>query len=157
MQPFCGSSPERHLKGPFISRSDNSRDNAAMKSGLYSSTIAHPLAAVLLAAAMTTPLAVRADKGDHERARQAVQAGEVLPLPVLLERLQREQPGQVLEVELEQAKGSRQWIYEIRLLKTGGGLVKLKLDARTGTVMAGGERLRDQDRKPDGGGPSRPR
>jgi len=157
MHAFWGSGPEPHLKGLFISRSDNSRDNANMKSGLYPFTIAHPLAAVLLAAVMAAPLAARADKVDHERARQAVQAGEVLPLPLLLERLQREQPGQVLEVELEQAKGSGQWIYEIRLLKAGGGLVKLKLDARTGTVMAGGERLRDQDRKPDGGGHSRPR
>ena len=157
MTPFWGTGPEPHLKGLFISRSDNSRDNAGMKPGLHSFSIAHPVATVLLAAAMGAPFHAHADKVDHERARQAVQAGEVLPLPVVLERLQREQPGQVLEVELEQGRGSVQWIYEIRLLKAGGGLVKLKLDARTGMPMAGPDGGNDQARHPDRGSPSRPR
>jgi len=38
---------------------------------------------------------------DHDRARDAVQAGQVLPLKTVLERLERHHPGQVLEVELE--------------------------------------------------------
>lgn len=128
-----------------------------MKSGLPAFTIARPLATMLLAAVMAAPFAARADRVDHERVRQAVQAGEVLPLPVVLERLQREQPGQVLEVELEQAKGSGQWLYEIRLLKAGGGLVKLKLDARTGAVVAGRESQRAQEHISEGGARARPR
>ncbi|WP_084153958.1 PepSY domain-containing protein [Simplicispira psychrophila] len=70
---------------------------------------------------------------DHERALQAVQSGQVLPLTTVLERLGREHPGQVLEVELEQDDG--QWIYEIKLLSADGQLMKLKLDARTAQVL----------------------
>lgn len=70
---------------------------------------------------------------DHDRARQAVQSGQVLPLPTVLEQLAREVPGQVLEVELEQDDG--RWIYEIKLLQPGGQRVKLKLDARTAELI----------------------
>ena len=86
------------------------------------------------------PPAVASGKDDHDRARQAVQAGQVLPLPTVLERLQREVPGQVLEVELEQER--ERWIYEIKLLQAGGALIKLKVDARDATVIktsAGGK------------------
>jgi uncharacterized membrane protein YkoI len=70
---------------------------------------------------------------DHERARQAVQAGQVLPLRTVLERLEREHPGQVLEVELE--RDGAQWVYEIKLLQPDGRLLKLLLDARTADVL----------------------
>ena len=70
---------------------------------------------------------------DHDRARQAVQSGQVLPLPTVLEQLAREVPGQVLEVELERDGG--RWIYEIKLLQTSGQLVKLKVDAQTAQVL----------------------
>lgn len=72
---------------------------------------------------------------DHDRARQAVQSGQVLPLPLpaVLEQLAREVPGQGLEVELERDDG--RWIYEIKLLQTGGQLVKLKVDAQTAQVL----------------------
>ena len=82
-------------------------------------------------------------KDDHEQARQAVQAGQVLPLPAVLERLQREVPGQVLEVELEQKQSG--WIYEIKLLTPAGQLTKVKLDARTAEVL----RVRSRESRED--------
>lgn len=75
---------------------------------------------------------------DHDRARAAVQAGQVLPLKTVLERLEREHPGQVLEVELEPEGG--RWIYEVRLLQADGRLVKLELDASTGARLKRRER-----------------
>ncbi len=92
-----------------------------------------------LAAVLPSPAAQASDRHDHERARAAVQAGEVLPLTVLLERLQRTHPGQVLELELERhgdapATGVR-WIYEIKLLQASGQLLKLDVDAATGRVL----------------------
>jgi hypothetical protein len=88
--------------------------------------------------------AVTGSGGDHDRARQALEAGEVLPLRTILDRVEREYPGQVLEVELESDGG--RWVYEIRTLRSGGSLVKLKGEARDGTVLgvkareAGGKR-----------------
>ena len=70
---------------------------------------------------------------DHDRARHALQAGEVLPLKAILARVEREHPGQVMEVELERKEG--RWIYEIKLLRAGGALTKLKVDARDATVL----------------------
>ena len=78
-----------------------------------------------------------ADQEDHERARKALEAGEVLPLKTILERVERAYPGQVMDVELERehrGTGGR-WIYEIKVLRTSGTLVKLKVDARDGTVL----------------------
>jgi uncharacterized membrane protein YkoI len=89
---------------------------------------------------LAAPAALARDKGDHERARAAVRSGEVLPLPQLLERLQRSHPGQVLELELEQEDG--RWIYEVKLLQADGQLLKLELDARSAEVL----RLRRKDR-----------
>ena len=100
-------------------------------------------ACVLCAAALAMPPAWASGKDDHDRARQAVQAGQVLPLPTVLERLQREVPGQVLEVELEQER--ERWIYEIKLLTPAGQLTKVKLDARTAEVL----RVRSRESRED--------
>ena len=127
------------MKGPFIGRSDFARDNAAMFFSFLPVPAGHPdrrsrlAACVLCAAALAAPSAWASGKDDHDRARQAVQAGQVLPLPTVLERLQREVPGQVLEVELEQER--ERWIYEIKLLTPAGQLTKVKLDARTAEVL----------------------
>ena len=74
-----------------------------------------------------------ADNADHDRARQAVEAGDVLPLRTILDRVEREYPGQVMEVELDREKG--EWVYEIKLLRKGGALMKLKIQARDGTIL----------------------
>ncbi|MGV3655437.1 MAG: PepSY domain-containing protein [Noviherbaspirillum sp.] len=87
-------------------------------------------------------------KHDHERAREAVQSGQILPLYTVLERLGKSQPGQVLEVELERENG--QWIYEIKLLRQDGQLVKLELDARTAEVLRIKPRTRDGGRSGTG-------
>lgn len=70
---------------------------------------------------------------DHDRARQAVEAGDVLPLRTILDRVEREYPGQVMEVELEHEKG--EWVYEVKLLRKGGALMKLKIQAQDGTIL----------------------
>lgn len=105
--------------------------------------------ALVLAAALATPVA-KADS-DHDRARDAVQAGQVLPLKTVLDRLERENPGQVLAVELERDDG--RWVYEVKLLQSGGRLVKLELDAASGDVLKrrerGGGRDAVQGRGPD--------
>jgi hypothetical protein len=94
------------------------------------------LACLFMLMALALPgstVSFAADNADHDRARQAVQAGDVLPLRTILERVEREYPGQVMEVELDQEKG--EWVYEIKLLSKGGALMKLKILARDGTIL----------------------
>ncbi len=91
---------------------------------------------------------------DHDQARQALEAGEVLPLRNILERVEREYPGQVVDVELEREDGygGVRWVYKIKVLRSGGSLVKLKVDARDGTII--GRKARDAT---DGNDARRPR
>ena len=105
------------------------------------------LSALLIGGALMAPARAgdRGDREDHERARRAMTTGQVLPLRTVLERLDREHPGQVLEVELEQDDG--QWIYEVKLLQKDGQLVKIKLDARTAALL--GSRTRSGHPRPD--------
>ena len=74
-----------------------------------------------------------ADEADHDRALQAVQRGEALPLNALMGQVEALRTGQILEVELERKQG--RWVYEVKKLETGGRLVKLYVDARTGQVL----------------------
>ena len=91
---------------------------------------------MLMALALALPgsgVSFAADNPDHDRARQAVEAGDVLPLRTILDRVEREYPGQVMEVELDREKG--EWVYEVKLLRKGGALMKLKIQARDGTIL----------------------
>lgn len=89
-------------------------------------------AALPLALAGPSP-SLASEAGDHERARQALAAGEILSLRTILERVEREYPGQVMEIELDRRHDG--WRYEIKLLRSGGALEKLLIDARDGTVL----------------------
>lgn len=91
------------------------------------------VALALLLAIGAAPATQAGDDRDHERARQAVAAGEVLPLGTVLAEVERQYPGQVMEVELERDDGL--WIYEIKVLRPGGALLKLKVDGRSGSVL----------------------
>lgn len=100
-----------------------------------------PAALIALALVASAPTALARDRTrehDHERAQEAVQAGQVMPLETVLARVAREYPGQVLEVELERDHG--QWTYEIKKLLSDGQLVKLKVDAKTGEPLRRGDR-----------------
>jgi len=96
-----------------------------------------------------TGVSYAADNADHDRARQAVEAGDVLPLRTILDRVEREYPGQVMEVELDREVG--EWVYEIKLLRKGGALMKLKIHARDGTILG----IKEKQGKPHRQGESR--
>ncbi len=157
---LCESPFERQLKRLFIARSDFVRDNGGVKTSLQPTAFwpsrrvgggvsravrawqrvwlrkawrLAVCAGLALCAMGLHGVAAASNKGDHERALQAVQSGQVLPLGKVLALVEREHPGQVLEVELE--SHDRQWQYEIKLLQPDGRLMKLKVDARTGEVL----------------------
>ena len=119
----------------FIRRSDSAGHNAQV----FVFTCSNPVSRIpsfLIALALSlalAPAALADGERDHDRARAALRAGEVLPLAIILERVAQQNPGQVLEVELERDDG--RWIYELKLLQHSGTLVKLKVDARDGMVL----------------------
>ncbi len=100
-------------------------------------TIHRWLLTALLPALLALPLNSSARGGseghDHDRARAALQAGEILSLPMIMARVAQSYPGHVLEVELE--REDERWIYELKLLQPSGGLLKLEIDAKSGAVI----------------------
>ena len=104
----------------------------------------------LAAALLPWGVAVADEPGDHERARRALEAGEVMPLRAELAQVERDYPGEILEVELDREDDV--WVYEIKLLRKGGDVLKLELDARDGSL----QRVRGRDVRALGQGAEKP-
>lgn len=113
------------MKNPFL--------DTAMSGRKSSKRLRAALSAALLLALLGAGAGQAGDGHDHDRARRALESGEILPLRTILERVERDYPGQIMEVELEHEDA--RWMYEIKLLRTGGALVKLKIDARDGALL----------------------
>jgi uncharacterized membrane protein YkoI len=77
--------------------------------------------------------AVADDEAAHDRARRALEAGEILPLRDILAAAERDYGGQFIEAELERSHD--RWVYEIKVISAEGRLAKLLYDARTGTLL----------------------
>jgi Peptidase propeptide and YPEB domain len=150
-EPFLKPGLERKLNGPFICGSAWPTDNGSVRQNpsptapLPSALTRFVFASALVLSLLIAGVPARgSDRYDHDRARAALKAGEVMPLSTLLERLQKTHPGQVLDLELEREDGH--WIYEIKLLHSNGQLLKLVVDARTGSVLTVRQRHSDGKR-----------
>jgi uncharacterized membrane protein YkoI len=71
--------------------------------------------------------------GNHDRAKAAREAGQIVPLQAILDRVQAEFTGSPIEIDLEDDDGP--WVYEIKLLTPAGAIVKLYYDARDGRLI----------------------
>lgn len=85
---------------------------------------------LLLSAWMSAP--VRAEAPDHDRARSAVEAGQIRPLQDILAEVRRQVPGRMLDARLQQ---NGRWVYEVILLQAEGQVVAVTVDAQTGQVL----------------------
>ncbi len=75
----------------------------------------------------------QADDDDQYRALNALNAGEILPLGVILQMVASVAPGVPIEVELERDDGL--WIYSLEIRGQRGRIVELEVDAATGTIL----------------------
>ena len=87
---MCEAGLERGLKRPFIARSDSAPDNRPV---LFRP---HPVLSTLaVVLALGVPMGLASPPAlagsEQDRARAAVQAGQVLPLKAVLESLERDQ------------------------------------------------------------------
>lgn len=88
---------------------------------------------LLLAFAVLAAPATAQERRDHERARAALEAGQIRPLSELLTEVERRFRGRVIEAELQLDDG--QWLYDIKILPPNGRLFSIELDAATGALM----------------------
>lgn len=108
-------------------------NNRRQSGGLFYST-----ALVVTALLLIMSAAVQADD-DHLDASRLVEAGEILPLEIILQKVRQLRPGKVIEVELESDHNLK--IYEIELLGPDGIVLKLELNASTGELI----KIREHD------------
>src|SRR5438552_15390232 len=88
----------------------------------------------LLAVALTLARAAVAGAGDdHARARAAYEAGEIVSLQAILDRVHAEFTGSPVEIELDDNEG--RWIYKVKLLAPGGAILKLEYDGRDARLL----------------------
>lgn len=71
--------------------------------------------------------------GDHDRARAAVSAGEILPLAALLPTLETRFGARLIEVELD--RDDRRLVYEIEMITPAGRILEIEVDAKTGAIL----------------------
>ncbi len=73
------------------------------------------------------------ERRDHERARAALEAGQIRPLSDLLSEVERRFRGRVIEADLE--RDDTQWLYELKILPPNGRIFIVELDASTGALV----------------------
>jgi uncharacterized membrane protein YkoI len=91
------------------------------------------LLAVALVVACGATAGADDDHADHARARAAREAGRIVSLQAIVERVQAEFAGSLVAVKLEDDDGP--WIYKVKLLTPAGAIVKLEYDARDGRLL----------------------
>ncbi|SMH37031.1 PepSY domain-containing protein [Azospirillum agricola] len=100
------------------------------------------LSGLLLAAALLAGASAWAGD-DHDRAREALRDGRILPLERIAALAKQRFGGDILDVELEdEDDGFR---YELKLIAGDGRIMKLEYDAATGELL----RAKTRDRKPE--------
>lgn len=92
------------------------------------------------------------ERRDHERARAALEAGQIRPLTDILAEVERRYRGRVIEADLERDDG--QWLYELKILPSNGRVFIVELDAATGQFLRGRGPI--QERAPGEAAPARP-
>jgi uncharacterized membrane protein YkoI len=70
----------------------------------------------------------------HDRAKKAREAGQIVPLQAILDRVQAEFTGSPIEIDLDDDDDGP-LIYQIKLLTPAGAIVKLEYDARDGRLL----------------------
>ena len=94
----------------------------------------HRLAGILGVAALLLAGTPAWPDSDQDRARTAVESGEVQPLKSILRSVRRQYDGQVLDADLSDRGGT--WMYRVRVLTKDGRVLDIDIDGRSGQVVA---------------------
>jgi uncharacterized membrane protein YkoI len=70
---------------------------------------------------------------DHNKARKLKEAGEILPLEVIIANARKQLSGHILEIELEFEDD--RYVYELEMLDDSGTIWELDYDAQSGKLI----------------------
>ena len=97
-----------------------------------------------------------AGQSDQDRARSAVEQGEIKSLDAILSSVRQQVPGRVVGVNLRGgAGGQRPYVYDVRVLSPQGNVQAVEVDARTAKILS--VRGKDGDDRDRGRGRGRGR
>ena len=65
--------------------------------------------------------------------RQLREAGNIMPLETIIQRVQAEYPGRIIEIELEEENNN--YIYELELVDDDSMVWAIEVDAATGRIL----------------------
>ena len=91
------------------------------------------IAPAMLAALIALSGIAHADEDDQERARRALEAGEAMPLSLVLEAVTSRIGGEVVGVEIDHEHG--RYVYEIKIITPNGRLREIYVDALTADIL----------------------
>lgn len=86
-----------------------------------------------LAAAFLLAAAPASADSDQDRARAAVQSGQVKPLNQILKAVRKQYKGEVLDAQLLDLGGA--WIYRVRVLTKDGQVLDIGVDGQSGQII----------------------
>lgn len=92
----------------------------------------------LIGLAAAQPLAARADEdydGDHDRARDLYEHGEIKGLARILDVVRAKAPGDVVAVDL--VRLGNKWIYRLQVIDADGHRKVVDVDAGAGVIVRG--------------------
>ncbi len=65
---------------------------------------------------------------------ELAQSNNLQPLPAIMARVEREVPGRVVDVQLDQSRSP--WRYRFKVLTEAGNIVSVVCDAQTGRILS---------------------
>ena len=71
---------------------------------------------------------------DREPSVKLAQSDNLQPLPAIMARVEREVPGRVVDVQLDQSRAP--WRYRFKVLTEAGNVVSVVADAETGRILS---------------------
>ena len=103
-----------------------------MRPHRYSLAVLTVLLSALIPIVAAPSLARGDDPENRDEVRRAVEAGEVLPLAKILERVRGKVSGDIAGIEINREDG--RWQYEFRVIERSGRVLEVHVDARTGNI-----------------------
>ena len=103
-----------------------------MRPHRYSLAVLTVLLSALIPIVAAPSLARGDDSERRDEVRRAVEAGEVLPLAQILERVRGKVSGDITGIEINREDG--RWRYEFRVIERSGRLLEVHVDARSGNI-----------------------
>ncbi|PWJ84354.1 putative membrane protein YkoI [Mesorhizobium loti] len=89
---------------------------------------------------LAQPLCARADEdddGDHDRARDLYEHGEIRGLSNILDIVRAQAPGDIVAVDL--IRQANKWVYRFQVVDADGRRKTVDVDAGAGVIMRDGE------------------